>query len=132
MGEIDEEPRSFHLSRGRSDLPTLFFVLLFGVILIVSPKTALWVIRVILVAVAVGLFYFIRLERKLRGVLFRRSSPWNPFVALLGAAVLGIWIWKVVRVFASGNWIEAAIFSVLIAEFAYLIWFRARHGAASR
>src|SRR2546423_6867430 len=120
MGDVDDEPRSFQLSRGRSDLSALFFALVFGVVLIAVPKAGPWIMRAMLVAGAVLLLFYIRSVRRLRGMVVWRSSLRGPFGVLIGLAVLGFWIWYLVRGFAAGKWLDASIASVLVAEFAYL------------
>ena len=130
MSDIDEEPRSFRLSRGRSDLSSLFVGLLFGAILIASPTAGLWIWRVILVGCAAWLFFEIRSVRRLRGVVAWQSSFRDPLGVLMGVAILGVWVWYVARGFAAGQWIDPSIGAVIVAEGAYIEWFKARHGAA--
>jgi hypothetical protein len=130
MGDVDEEPRSFQLSRGRSGLSVLFFVLVFGVVLIVAPKAGPWIMRALLVTAAIILIYCIRSVRRLRSVASWGSSSRGPVRVLVGLAVLGLWIWYTARGFAAGKWIDASIASVLVAEFAYLEWFMASRGTS--
>jgi hypothetical protein len=123
MGDIDEQPRSFQLGRGRSDLVILFLALIFGVVLIAAPEAGQWIMRAILVTAEVLLIFCIWWVRQLRGIVAWRSSLRSPLGALVGLAVLGFWIWSLARGFSAGKWVDASITAVVLAEFAYLEWF---------
>jgi hypothetical protein len=130
--DLDDQPRSFRLSHGRSDLWILLGVFVFGAIVLVIPAAGPWIMRAMLIAAEVLLLVYIGYVRRLREVVIWRSSLGTPIGAVIGLAVLGFWIWYLAKGFLAGKWIDASIASVLIAEFAYLEWFKARHGHAGR
>ncbi len=123
-----DEPQSFQLSRGPSDLWIFVGVLAFGVVLIIAPAAVPWVIRVVIVAAAVVLWLLIRSVRRL--VV---AGAWTPASkSILGTifslSVLGFWIWLLARGFLGGEWLDATLASILVAEVTYLEWLKHRRG----
>jgi hypothetical protein len=130
MRDLEDHPRSFRLSHGRSDLWILLGVFVFGAIELAIPAAGPWIMRVMLIAAEVLLLVYIGYVRRLREVVIWRSSLGKPIGAVIGLAVLGIWIWYLAKGFLAGKWIDASISSILVSEFAYLEWLKARHGRA--
>jgi hypothetical protein len=99
----DDEPRSFQLLRGSSDLWMLFAALAFGVVLIIAPAAGLWILRAGLIAAAALLLRYILSVRRLviAGAWSPSSSSVPGTVVALG--VLGFWIWYLARGFLAGK-----------------------------
>jgi hypothetical protein len=124
----DDEPRSFQLSRGSSDLWMLFAALAYGAVLIIAPAAGLWIMRAGLIAAAALLLRYILSVRRLviAGAWSPSSSSMPGTVIALG--VLGFWIWYLARSFLAGKWIDAGIASILVAEVTDLEWLKRRRG----
>src|SRR4051812_10764513 len=120
----DDEPRSFRLSRGPSDVWILFAVIAYGAVILVVPAAGPWIMRTGMVILA---FFFGRYLQAVRRLV--HAGAWTPspstFVGtVIGLGVLGVWIWYLGRGFLAGKWIDAGIASVLVAERTYLEWLK--------
>ena len=116
----DEKLRSFRLSRGPSDLGTLFFAFAFGAVLLISPPAARWIMRALTVVYLALLFQIILSVRRLR-----RHAPPPPSApdrsgTIVALAVLAVWVWVIARSFSAGLWLDATLIALVIAEFVYL------------
>lgn len=122
----DDEPRSFQISRGPSDLWILFAALVFGAVLIIRPAAGPWIMRAGLIVFAFLLLRYVLSVRRLvlAGALDRSSS--SIFGTAIALGVLGFWIWYVSRGFLAGKWIDAGLASILVAEVTYLEWLKRR------
>lgn len=128
----DDEPRSFRLSRGPSDLwalPVILGVLLFS---IVAPIAYRWMMRTVLVVAAVlFLRYIVSIRRRLNtGALAPLSESFVETLIKIG--VLGVWIWCLSRAFIAGEWLDAGLASILVAEVVYFEWLTSRRGRSDR
>jgi hypothetical protein len=124
----DDEPRSFQLSRGPSELWILFAAIAFGVVLIIAPAAGPWIMRAGLIVFAFLLLRYILAVRRLS-----LAGTWEPSssgILRTGIAlgVLGFWIWYLARGFLAGKWIDAGLASILVAETTYLEWLKRRRG----
>ena len=92
MGNVDDHPRSFQISHGRSDLLVLFAALAIGTVLIAVPEAGPWIMRATLVTAALLLLRFIVFVRRTRAVGVWQSSFASPLGVFIGVGVLGFWI----------------------------------------
>ena len=122
----DDEPRSFQLSRGPSELWILFAAIAFGVVLIIAPAAGPWIMRAGLIVFAFLLLRYILAVRRLS-----LAGTWEPSSSgilrtWIALGVLGFWIWYLARGFLAGKWIDAGLASILVAEITYLEWLKRR------
>ena len=117
-----DNPRTFRLSGGRSDLWMLLFALVLFIVFAVAPDLGHWIVRAIFIAVALLMFRAILLIRQ--GPRIERPAlplP-GPLLFVLGTLILGMWIWKLVLGFRAGHWIDASIMSMIVAEAGYFLF----------
>lgn len=125
----DDEPRSFFLSRGPSDIWLLFVALAVAIIFFAAPAVAPWIMRAAVLVVAITAFNLARSLRTiaLAGQLEKQSiSPVGTWIAIV---VLAIWVWCLVQGFRAGKWIDAGLVSIVVAEFAYMEWLKFKYGS---
>ena len=128
----DDEPRSFQLSRGPSDLWILFAALAFGAVLMVAPAAGPWIMRAGLIAAAFLLLQYILSVRRLVLAGAWERSAGSIVGTAIALGVLCFWIWYLARGFLAGTWIDAGIASVLVAEVTYVEWLKRRRGPSGR
>jgi hypothetical protein len=118
MDGSERESWGAWLRRECGDLPLLFAVLAFGVLLLYSESAARWVLRGGLIVYAALMFRFIL---AVRGDVARRAPSFADSVGnVVGLVVLGFWIWYVYRTFRAGVWVDALLVAVVVAQVAYL------------
>jgi hypothetical protein len=122
MPRSDKQPRTSRSTVDPLEVWVLLGSLVVVVVAAVAPLAVPWLIRAIMIAVAVYLFRLIgecrRFGRRPKG-----TQSWNDKLSLVivGGGLVA-WLWFNVRVFLSGNWIEAALLSVIHGAITYLLW----------
>ena len=122
-----EHPRSFRLSRGPSDLGSLFFALAFGLVLIIAPLAARWLYRAIILLFALFLLRYILALHRLGPPVPPRTTRKDPIGNAIVVGVILVWIWVIARMFAAGNWIDAMLTTLVVPPALYLRWLRIHH-----
>ena len=121
------EPRSFRLSRGPSDLGTLFLVLAFGLLLIIAPLAARWVFRTVLLVVGLALLQCILALRGLRPPALQPAQASDRIGTAILLVAIALWLWVIARMFIAGNWIDATLALLVVPQVLYIRWLHIRH-----